>query len=65
MAVRGMVRAARRSDTAKLIIRMFLQDLLNEQVEKAQKVVDGKMLLEERIEHIILDHLISQSFYIP
>ena len=60
-----MVRAARRSDTAKLIIRMFLQDLLNEQVEKAQKVVDGKMLLEERIEHIILDHLISQSFYIP
>ena len=28
MAVRGMVRAARRSETAKLIIRMFLQDLV-------------------------------------
>ena len=59
MAVRGMVRAARRSDTAKLIIRMFLQDWENKQVEPALKVVDGKLLWEERTEHIIiiLDHL--------
>ena len=64
MAVRGMVRAARRSDTAKLIIRMFLQDWENKQVEPALKVVDGKLLWEERTEHIILDHLklITESF---
>ena len=64
MAVRGMVRAARRSDTAKLIIRMFLQDWENKQVEPALKVVDGKLLWEDRTEHIILDHLklITESF---